>query len=96
MVRNILLHSDVELSVGDIVLFLKSEKEFNMQYQYGIISKLHPSKDGNVRKVDIEYQNFNESVRRTTHRGVREIVSIHPVDELDIYEELYDLFHYDE
>ena len=33
---------------------------------------------------------------RTTHRGVREIVSIHPVDELDIYEELYDLFHCDE
>ena len=86
--------SDVQ--VGDIVLFLKSEKEFDLQYQYGMISKLHPSKDNIVRKVDIEYQNFNEGVKRTTHRGVREIVSIHPIDELDIYEELYDLFNFDE
>ena len=87
---------DSDVHVGDIVLFLKSEKEFDLQYQYGIISKLDKSKDGLIRKVDIEYQNFNENVKRTTQRGVREIVSIHPVDELDIYEELYDLFYYDE
>ena len=76
---------DSDVHVGDIVLFLKSEKEFDLQYQYGIISKLDKSKDGLIRKVDIEYQNFNENVKRTTQRGVREIVSIHPVDELDIY-----------
>ena len=87
-------HGDVQ--VGDVVLFLKSEKEFDLQYQYGIIVDLHKSRDNNIRKVDIEYQNSNEGVKRTTHRGVREIVSIYPVDELDIYEELYDLFYYDE
>ena len=87
-------HGDVQ--VGDVVLFLKSEKEFDLQYQYGIISKLDKSKDGRIRKVEINYQNFNENVKRTTQRGVREIVSIHPVDELDIYEELHDLFYYDE
>ena len=87
-------HGDVQ--VGDVVLFLKSEKEFDLQYQYGIIVDLHKTRDNNIRKVDIEYQNSNEGVKRTTHRGVREIVSIYPVDELDIYEELYDLFYYDE
>ena len=78
--------------MGDVVLFLKSEKEFDLQYQYGMVSYLHESKDKVIRKIDIEYQNFNEDVKRTTTRGIREVVPIYPVDELDIYEELYELF----
>ena len=78
--------------MGDVVLFLKSEKEFDLQYQYGMVSYLHESKDKAIRKIDIEYQNFNEDVKRTTTRGIREVVPIYPVDELDIYEELYELF----
>ena len=27
--------SDVDVCVGDVVLFLKSEQEFDQQYQYG-------------------------------------------------------------
>ena len=80
--------SDGALGIGDVVLFLKSEKEFNTQYQYGIVSAVHESKDGQVRRVDIEYKNHNEGIRRTTQRGVRELVIIYPIHQLDIYERL--------
>ena len=56
------------------------------------MSKVQPSKDGCVRKVEVEYQNLNEGVSRKTQRTVRELVIIHPVDELDIYERLHEMF----
>ena len=34
--------------------------------------------------MDIEYQNHNESVKRITNRGSRDIVVIHPIDEMGI------------
>ena len=80
--------TDREMQVGDVVLFLKSEREFDEQYQYGIVSATHKGQDGHVRKVDVDYKNASENVRRTTCRGVRELVSIFPIDELDIYERL--------
>ena len=54
---------------------------------------MHKGRDNHIRRVDVEYQNHNEGVKRLTHRGVRELVIIHPVDELDIYEQLYELFN---
>ena len=48
------------------------------------------SRDGLIREVIIEYQNFNEKTKRTTRRGVRDIVVIHPVDEIGIAAELDD------
>ena len=53
--------SSSDISVGDVILFLKSEKEFETLYQYGLIRELKHSKDGLVREVIIEYQNSNES-----------------------------------
>ena len=84
--------SDKNMNVGDVVLFLKSEKEFNMQYQYGIVSAVHESKDGHIRKVDIEYKNHNEGVKRITQRSVRVLIIVYPVNELDIYEKLDEMF----
>ena len=84
--------SNGSIQVGDVILFLKSEKEYDLQYQYGIVSKVQPGKDGRVRKVEVEYRNFNEGVSRKTQRTVRELVIIHPVDELDIYERLHEMF----
>ena len=78
-----------EMQVGDVVLFLKSSGEFDEHYQYGIIKATHRSKDGLVRKVDVEYQNSSEGTKRTTNRGVRDLVIIYPVGELDMYEQLY-------
>ena len=60
--------TDREMQVGDIVLFLKSDREFDEQYQYGIVSSVHKGQDGHVRKVDVEYRNASENARRTTTR----------------------------
>ena len=79
------------ISVGDVVLFSKSDKEFENVYQYGMVKLTHISKDGLIRKVDVEYQNPNENSKRVTTRGVRELIVIHPFDELGLSKELYDL-----
>ena len=49
-----------EVNVGDIVFFLKNEKEYEEQYHYGKVYGTHTSKDDLIRKVDIEYKNSNE------------------------------------
>ena len=81
--------SDEQLQVGDVVLFLKSEKAFETQYQYGLVKHVYQSRDGLVRKAEIEYQNHQEKVKRTTVRGVRELVVIRRVEEYDIDEVLF-------
>ena len=83
--------SDREVNVGDVVLFLKSEKEYDEQYQYGLVCSIQRSTDGHIRKVEVEYKNFNETTKRTTKRGVRDLVVVYPVDELDMYEKLTNL-----
>ena len=82
--------SDKPIQVGDVVLFLKSEGKLSEVYQYGIVLSVYESKDGNIRKVDIEYKNYSENIKRVTVRGVRDLVIVHPVDELDIYEQLHE------
>ena len=62
-----------------------------MQYQYGLVSKVYEGRDNLIRKVDVDYQNSTEGVKRSTQRGVRDLVIIHSVDELDIYEILHEL-----
>ena len=73
---------DGRISVGDVVLFLKSEQEFDLQYQYGIVKATIEGKDGKVRKIEVEYQNHKENVKRTTIRGVRDVIVIHTVEEM--------------
>ena len=85
------LISDDNIKIGDVVLFLKSEKEFEREYQYGIIHTVNVGKDGHKRKVELEYQNHNEGVKRYTVRGVREIIVVHPVDEPGINAELAEI-----
>ena len=78
--------SDDDVKVGDVVLFLKKDKKYAGNYQYGVVKELEVSK---VRKVVVvEYVNSNEDVRRQTRRSVRELVVIHPLDELGIVREL--------
>ena len=41
---------------------------------------------------EVEYVNHNENgVRRKTKRGVRDLVLIHSVDDLDLYHELAEM-----
>ena len=82
--------TEKHVSVGDVVLFLKSDKEFDKQYQYGIISATIESKDGVVRVVEVEYRNHTEKKKRKTTRSVRDLVVVHPIDELGIMKELHD------
>ena len=80
--------NDIDLNVGDIVLFLKQEGHLSGIYQYGMIHQIKKSKDGKIRSAIVKYRNQNESVDRFTNRAVREIVMIHPIDELNIMSEL--------
>ena len=82
--------NDRNLMIGDIVLFLKQDKNLSSIYQYGIVHSLKISKDGKIRRAVIKCRNHNESTGRYTNRTVREIVMIHPIDELDIITELCD------
>ena len=55
-----------EIKVGDVILFLKSVQEFDLRYQYGLVSSAKRGRDGYVRKIEVEYQNHNEQVKRKT------------------------------
>ena len=46
-------------------------------------------RDGLIREVIVEYRNHNEQTKRTTRRGVPDIVVIHPVEEIGIAAELH-------
>ena len=52
--------SDEDIQVGDVVLFLKSDKEFEKQYQYGMVKDVKLNIDLKIRKVKVEYRNHNE------------------------------------
>ena len=81
--------SDVDVKVGDIVLFTKQDSVISSNYQYGKISQVFPDRDGKIRKVGVEYQNASENTKRLTKRSVRSLVMIHSINELDISKELY-------
>ena len=41
--------------------------------------------------MEVEYPNPSEKVKRKTVRGTRDLIVIHPVEELGLSKELYDL-----
>ena len=53
---------DRKLTVGDIVLFKKTEKELECQYKYGLIMDLKHSQDGIPRSAIVENQNSSENI----------------------------------
>ena len=61
-----------------------------MKLDISILHKRCLGRDGLIPVVDIEYQNNNENTKRTTKRGVCDIVVIHPVEEIRISAELHD------
>ena len=40
--------TEFDISVGDVILFLKSEQEYDRQYQCGIVSSVVVGRDGVV------------------------------------------------
>ena len=82
---------DADINVGDVILFLKEEGHVKGAYQYGMVHELKKSKDGKIRRVIVKYRNHSENFDRFTNRAVRELIVIHPVDELSIMTELADM-----
>jgi hypothetical protein len=83
--------NDRHLVEGDVVLFTKSEKEFENLYQYGMVKKTRVGRDGHIREVEVEYVNSNEAARRTTVRHAKDLIVIHPVEELGLSTQLNQL-----
>ena len=70
------------------MLFLRADKEYRRQYQYGVVQSVQKGRDGKIRMVNVMYRNPSEKKDRETRQAVRELVIIHHVDELTIFEEL--------
>ena len=43
---------------------------------------LNKGSDDKIRTRVVEYQNHNEEIKRTTTRGVRDVIVIHKVEEV--------------
>ena len=71
-----------------MVLFTKNEGSVVNTYQYGMVHEIELSRDGLIEKVVIKYRNSSENTDHFTTRAVRDLVLIHPVDEIHIMEEL--------
>ena len=80
--------SDRDLKICDVVLFIKNEGSVVNTYQYGMDHETELSRDELIQKVVIKYRNSSENIDRFTTRAVRELVLIHPVDEIQVMEEL--------
>ena len=53
-----------------------------------MVNEIVPSKDGIIREVIVRYVNHQENVYWYITRSVRDLVLIHPIDELNLMEEL--------
>ena len=80
--------TEKNVSIGGVILFLKSEQEFVRQFQHGIIVDSIKSRDNIIRTVEIEYRNHSENIKRRTRRGVCDLIIIHPIEEIGILKEL--------
>ena len=53
-----------------------------------ICKSLSSSRDVKIRRVTVEYKIHHESTTRCNTRGIRDLIMIHPVDELNVLHEL--------
>ena len=81
-------NTDRDMKICDIVLLLRHEGALRCVYQYGTVNEIQRGGDGVIRRVQVKYRNHNENIDRCTWRTVRQLIIIHPVDELSIMEEL--------
>ena len=80
--------SDRDIKICDVVLFTKKDGSMSSICQYGMVHEIEPSRDGLIRKLVVRYRNNNENVDRFTTQAKRELVIIHPIDEVHLMEEL--------
>ena len=80
-----------EIKVGDVVIFLKTDKEQSLGdpvWKMGKVKELEISTDGLARTAILEYKNATETVFRTTRRSVRKIAILHREGNLELVQEL--------
>ena len=56
-----------------------------------MVDAVEKGRDGKVRIVSVKYQNSNENIIPKTCRAARELVVIHPIDELILMSELEEI-----
>ena len=76
-------NSNCQLMVGDIIYFQKDESELSSKWTIGKVTEVIVSKDGLVRRVEVTYQNANESKPRTTDRASRSLIKLFHIDDQD-------------
>ena len=77
------------MKVGDIVVFLKLEKEASFGtpvWKVARVTEVHGSKDGTDRAVTLEYKNPGEDVFRSVNRALRSVALLLPEDEITLGE----------
>ena len=82
------ISTNLDIKICNVVIFLKQDLILSNSYQYSIVNKIVPSKDGVIRKGIVWYKNNQENVDRYAIRAVRDLVLTHPIDKLNLIEEL--------
>ena len=80
--------SNSNVPVGAIVIFPMAKPKSpigEVMWKYGKVAEVFPSRDNQVRKVRLTYQNYKEEVWRSVTRGAREIAVIHEEDDLEFF-----------
>ena len=80
-----------DLKVGDIVIFLKEDKELTFGapvWKIGELVEVQKLADGVARTVVIKYKNSTENTFRTTKRCARKIAVLHSEGDLELVDEL--------
>ena len=73
--------SEANLKVGDICYFKKVEGQLSSIWTVGKVVDVVLSKDGVVRRVEIEYQNAKEDFKRYTDRAARSMIKLFHIDD---------------
>ena len=81
MKQNKWYDSKAELQVNDLVYFKKEESELSSRWTVGKITEVIHSKDGQVRRATVQYQNANEKEFRLTDRAARSLVKLFHIDD---------------
>ena len=81
-------HSDWDVKICDVVLFIKNEGSVVNTYQYGMVHEIELSEGGLIWKVFIKDRNSSKSTDCFTTCAVCALVLIHPVDKIHTMGEL--------
>ena len=85
-----------QLQKGDIVIFLKADKDVNFGEPVWRIARVRSvitSVDGLARDAVLEYRNPSEKTIRTTTRSVRSVVVVHREGDLDVVQAMEQAAH---